>query len=127
MLKTRFNFTQKLEKQCQNNTLLSTCDIKSRYTNIRHDFFLTAIEYWLEHLQNNSSSLQRFTKQFVLQGLSITLKLNYFYISKSFFFQQIKGTAIGTKFAVLGRNLVVAYKENKIICTFTPSIPTRFC
>ena len=49
IVKDSFNFTQRLEKQCQNNTLLSTCDIKSLYTNIRHDLFLTAIEYWNEH------------------------------------------------------------------------------
>ena len=113
IVKDSFDFTQRLEKQCQNNTLLSTCDIKSLYTNIRHDLFLTAIEYWIEHLQNNLPLLQRFTKQFVLEGLSIILKFNYFYINKSFF-HQIKGTAMGTKFAVVGSNLVVAYKEIKL-------------
>ena len=38
-----FDLTQRLEKQCENNTLLSTCDIKSLYTNLCHDLFLTAI------------------------------------------------------------------------------------
>ena len=42
IVKDSFDFTQRLEKQCQHNTLLSTCDIKSLYTNIRHDLFLTA-------------------------------------------------------------------------------------
>ena len=42
-VKDSFDFTQRLEKQCQNNTLLSTCDIKFPYTNICHDLFLTAI------------------------------------------------------------------------------------
>ena len=65
-----------------------------------HDLFVTAIEYWIEHLQNDLPLLQRFTKQFVLGGLSIILKFNYFYINKSFF-HQIKGTAMGTKFAVI--------------------------
>ena len=96
IVKDSFDFTQRLEKQCQNNKLLSTCDIKSLYTNIRHDLFLTAIEYWIEHLQNNLPLLQRFTKQFVLEGLSIILKFNYFYINKSFF-HQIKGTKMETK------------------------------
>ena len=89
IVKDSFDFIQRLEKQCHNNTLLSTCDIKSLYTNIDHDLFLTAIEYWIEHLQNNLPLLQRFTKQFVLEGLSIILKLNYFYINKSFFHQII--------------------------------------
>ena len=85
IVKDSFDFTQRLEKQCQNNTLLSTCDIKYLYTNIRHDLFPTAIEYWIEHLQSNLPLLQRFTKQFVLECLSIILKFNYFYIKKSFF------------------------------------------
>ena len=70
--------------------------MKCLYTNIRHDLFLTVIEYWIEHLQNNLPLLQRFTKQFVLEGLSIILKFNYFYINKSFF-HQIKGTKMETK------------------------------
>ena len=125
IVKDSFNFTQRLEKQCQNNTLLSTCDIKSLYTNIRQDLFLTAIEYWIEHLQNNLPLLQRFTKQVVSEGLSIILKFNYFYINKSFF-HQIKGTAMGTKFAVVGSNLVVAYKEIKLFALLPQVYPQDF-
>ena len=33
IVKDSFDFTQRLEKQFQNNTLLSTCDTKSLYTN----------------------------------------------------------------------------------------------
>ena len=113
IVKDSFDFTKILEKQCQNNILLSTCGIKSLYTNIRHDLFFTAIEYWIEHLQYNLPLLQRFTKQFVLKRLSIIFKFNYFYINKSFF-HQIKGAAMGTKFVVVGSNLVVAYKEIKL-------------
>ena len=101
IVKDSFDFTQRVEKQCQNNTLLTTCHIKSLYTNICHDLFLKAIEYWIEHLQNNLPLLRCFSKQFVLECLSIILKFNYFYINKSFF-HQIKGTAMGTKFAVVG-------------------------
>ena len=50
IVKDSFNFTQRLRKQCQNNTLLSTCDINSPYTNIRHDLFLAAVKYWIEQL-----------------------------------------------------------------------------
>ena len=120
IVKDSFDFTQRLEKQCQNNTLLSTCDTKSLYTNICPDLFLTAIEYGIEQLQNNLPLLQRFTKQFVLENLSITLKFNYFYIDKSFF-HQTKGTAMGAKFAVVGSNLVVAYKEIRLFA-FSPQI-----
>ena len=40
IVKDSFDFTQRLEKQQQNNTLLSTSDIKSLYINIRHNLFL---------------------------------------------------------------------------------------
>ena len=60
----------------------------------------------IEHLQNNLPLLQRFTKQFVLEGLSIIIKFNYFYINKSFF-HQIKGMAMETRSAAVGSNLVV--------------------
>ena len=125
IVKDSFDFIQRLEKQCYNNTLLSRCDIKSLYTNMRHDLFLTAIEYWIEHLQINLPLLQRFTKQFVLEGLSIILKFNYFYINKSFF-HQIKGTTMGTKFAVVGSNLVVAYKEIKLFALLPQVYPQDF-
>ena len=67
IVKDSFDTMPILQKQCQNNALLSTCDIKSLYTNIRHSLLLTAIEYWNEHLQNNLPLLRRFTKQFVLK------------------------------------------------------------
>ena len=121
IVKDSLYFTQRLEKQCQNNTLLSTCDIKSLYANTHHNLFLTAIEYWIEHLQNNLPLLQRFTQQFVLESLSIILKFNYFCISKSFF-HQIKGTPMGTKFAVVASNLVVAYKEIKLFALLPQGI-----
>ena len=125
IVKDSFDFTQTLEKQYQNNALLSTCDIKYLYTNIRHDLFLTAIEYWIEYLQNNLRLLQRFTKQFVSKGLSIILKFNCFYIKKSLF-HQIKETAMGTKFAVVGSNLVAAYKEIKLFALLPQVYPQDF-
>ena len=61
---------------------VSTCDAKSLYANICLDLFLTAIEYSIELLRNNIPLLQRFAKQFILKGLSIIWKFNYFYIEK---------------------------------------------
>ena len=53
IVKDSFDFMQRLENLSQNNTLLSMCDIKSLYTNISHYLLLTAMEYWIEHFQNN--------------------------------------------------------------------------
>ena len=49
--------------------------------------------------------LRHFNKQFILEGLSIILQLDYFYMY-GIYIHQIKGTAMGTKFAVAGSNLV---------------------
>ena len=62
-MKDSFGFAQRLEKKYRKNTLLSTCDIKSLYTNIHHDLFPTDIEHCIEHLHNNLPLIQRFTKQ----------------------------------------------------------------
>ena len=52
IFKNTFEFTQRSEKQCQNNTLLSMGNIKA-FTQIYATLFLTVVEYWIEHLQNN--------------------------------------------------------------------------
>ena len=95
ILKDSFDFLERLDTTCTEDTLLSSCDIKSLYTNIRHDVFYKAIDYWIEKLINEIPLLRRFTKAFILEGLSIILKFNYFYIN-NFFYYQIKGTAMGT-------------------------------
>ena len=43
--KDPFDFKNRLHKHCPNGATLSTCDIKSLYTNIRHHLFYTAVEY----------------------------------------------------------------------------------
>ena len=94
--KDSFDFNNRLDKQCPNGTTLSTCDNKSLYTNIRHGFFHTTAE----KLQNDLKLLQRFNNQFILEVLSIALEVNYFCINV-IYIHQIKGTAIGTKVAVV--------------------------
>ena len=56
-------------------------------------------------------------KKFILEGLSIILDFNYFYIN-GICIHQIKGTTMGTKFAVAGSNLVVTYEEVKMFFFF---------
>ena len=79
--KDSFDFKNRLDKHCPTGTTLSTCDIKSLYTNIRHDLFYTAVEYWIEKLQNDLPLLRRFNKQFIFNGLAIMLEFNDFYIN----------------------------------------------
>ena len=122
ILKDSFDFLERLDTTCTEDTLLSSCDIKSLYTNIRHDVFYKAIDYWIEKLINEIPLLRRFTKAFILEGLSIILEFNYFYIN-NYFYHQIKGTAMGTIFSVVGSNLKVAYFEEN----FTTHLSKRLC
>ena len=119
------DFLERLDTTCTEDTLLISCDIKSLYTNIRHDVFYKAIDYWIEKLINEIPLLRRFTKAFILEGLSIILEFNYFYIN-NYFYHQIKGTAMGTIFAVVGSNLTVAYFEEKIFVILPQIYPRHF-
>ena len=40
ILKDSFDFIDRIDIQCTVNTILSTCDIKSLYTNVKYDVFL---------------------------------------------------------------------------------------
>ena len=86
------------------------CDTKSLYTNSKRKTFLKAIKHWIEKLQNNIALISQFSTAFILEGLSIISKDNYFDIN-NLFHHQIKGTTTGTIFAVVGSNLTAAYCE----------------
>ena len=66
--KDSFHFKNGLNKHCRTGTTLSTSDIKSLYTNIRHDFFNTAVEYWIEKLQNDLPLLRLFNNNLPLKA-----------------------------------------------------------
>ena len=57
--------------------------------------------------------LRRFTNAFILEGVSVILGFNYFDIN-NYCYHQIKGTAMGTIFTVVGSNLTVAYLKEKL-------------
>ena len=69
--------------------------------------------------------MRRFNKQFILEGLPIILEFNYFYINGTYI-HQIKGTAMGTKFAVVSTNSVVAYEEIKMFAVLPQLYPQDF-
>ena len=106
ILKDSFDFLERLGTTCTEDTLLTSCDIKSLFTNIRYDVPYKAIDYWIEKLINEIPLLRRFIEAFILDGLSIILEFSYFYIN-NYFYHQIKGTATGTIFAVVRSNLTV--------------------
>ena len=79
----------------------------------------------IEKLQNDLPLLRRFNKKFVLEGLPIILEFNCFYIN-GIYIHQIKRTAVGTKFAAVGSNLVVAYEKVKMFALLPQLYPQGF-
>ena len=47
ILKDSFDFIDRIDTKCTVNTILSTCDIKSLYTNIKHDVFIKQLNIGL--------------------------------------------------------------------------------
>ena len=125
MLKDSLDFLECLDTTCAGDNLLNSCDIQSLYTNIRHDVFYKAIDYWIEKLINEIPLLRRFAKAFILEGLSIILEYNYFYIN-NYFYHQIKGNAMGTIFSIVGSNIMVAYFEEKMFAILPRIYPKDF-
>ena len=85
ILKDSFAFIDPMDTQCTVNTILITYDIKSLYTDTKHDVFYRAIQYRIGKFHDDIRLLSRFTKAIILKGLNIVLKFNYFYINKNFF------------------------------------------
>ena len=125
ILKDTFDFVERFDKSWSEGEHVVTWDIKSLYPNIRHDLFYEAMSYWIDKFSNELPLLRRFSKEFILEGLSIILEFNYAYFDKHFY-HQIKGTATGTTFSVVGANLVVAFKEVSLFRRLPDLYPADF-
>ena len=55
----------------------SSLDVTSLYTNITHDRGIEAISYWIDQYPSHLVE-ERFTKEFIIAGLTLVLKNNYF-------------------------------------------------
>lgn len=110
-IKDDFDFLSRLPRQTQHNCKLVTFDVVSLYTNIPHDLGIEAVKYWLNKKRGSIDS--RFSNEFILKALEIVLKRNAFYFDEGFF-QQIKGTAMGTKVAPTYATLVLGYLEETL-------------
>ena len=125
ILKDSFDFIERFDQSCTEDTVIATWDIKSLYTNLRHDLFLTAIEYWLVEFGNQIPLKSRFSNNFILEALHIVLKFNYVHINNTFYHQH-KGGAMGAPCMVVGSNLVVAYLEVKMFALLPTVFPQDF-
>ncbi|CAG2190101.1 unnamed protein product [Mytilus edulis] len=76
------DFLRYIPETVTKNTLLTTFDVTSLYTNIPHDLGTTAIKYWVEI--NREIVDGRFDTEFIVKALKIILEGNIFYFDGLF-------------------------------------------
>ena len=85
-----------IPKNVSKGTILSSFDVKSLYSNIPHNFGLTAIKYWIDKYPETLP--EQISKEFIIQGMKFILENNFFLFNGKAY-KQIKGTSMGTKVA----------------------------
>lgn len=105
------DFLSHVPNKIDKNAILVSFDVTNLYTNISHSLGIDAIEFWL----NKYPELihKRFSKSFILEGIKTILENNNFQFDGKFY-NQIKGTAMGTKCAPTYATLVLGYLEEKL-------------
>ena len=102
------DFLKYIPENVPQNTLIVSFDVVSLYTNISHELGLNAINNWLKKYPNLIH--KRFSKEFILESIKTILENNQFYFN-DVMLNQVKGTAMGTKFSHTYATLVLAYLE----------------
>ena len=110
-LRDNIDFLNFIPKIVPTHTKLVSFDIVSLYTNIPHSLGLESISYRLN--KHPELLAERFSVMFVVRGLQIILENNNFSFNKSFY-NQTKGTAMGTKVAPTYATLVLGFLEEKL-------------
>ena len=78
------------------------------YSNILHEYGLEAIEYWLDKFIESLHPL--FSEEFVLESVKFILENNILNFDNEYF-NQIKGTTMGTIFAPTYTSLTIGFFE----------------
>ncbi|MCG8076000.1 MAG: GIY-YIG nuclease family protein, partial [Candidatus Thiodiazotropha taylori] len=110
-LRDDIDFLNFLPNNVPENTLLVSFDVVSLYSNIPHTLGQEAVSYWLEKYPELIS--ERFSKDFILEGLKLILENNNFSFN-DLHFNQSKGTAMGTKVAPTYATLVLGFLEETL-------------
>ena len=110
-LRDSTKFINKLPHTVPIETITTTFDITSLYSNIPHNLGIKAVGYWL--MEYPDSIPFSFSRQFILEGTKIILNNNTFFFDDRLLLQK-KGTAMGTKMAPLCATLVLGYLEKQM-------------
>ena len=105
------DFLNYIPKTVPSNTLLVSFDVVNLYTNITHELGIEAINSWLSKYPDLIH--KRFSKEFILESIKTILENNNFFFNETMY-TQVRGTAMGTKFAPTYATLVLAYLEEKL-------------
>ncbi|MCG7879609.1 MAG: GIY-YIG nuclease family protein [Candidatus Thiodiazotropha endolucinida] len=126
-LRDTTDFLNNLPNLVPTDTILASFDIESLYSNIPHDLGIQAVRFWLEKYPETLNG--RFSNEFILDGVRLILENNTFSFNDKYY-KQVKGTAMGTKFAPVYATLTVGYLEQKLYkeieTTFGSEIGTYF-
>ena len=98
-----------------------SCDIESVCASIPTELGLETFEYWI--MRKGDVIPRRFIKEFILEAIELILKSNSFLFDTKMF-NQIIGTAMGTKCAPQYACLTIGYQEETKL--FTKDLPKYF-
>jgi len=105
------DFLKHIPSQVPESSTLVSFDVINLYSNIPHTLGLEAIDYWLQKYPDSVN--ERFSQRFIKEGIQIILENNNFNFDDKYY-NQSKGTAMGTKFAPTYATLVVGFLEQKL-------------
>ncbi|XP_060085696.1 uncharacterized protein LOC132565106 [Ylistrum balloti] len=105
-IKDDIDFLKYLPKHINEDTTFVSFDVISLYTNIPHELGIAAISYWLQETR----IVRNISKEFVREAVEIVLQENTFQFNDKNY-QQIQGTAMGTKMAPTYATLVMGILE----------------
>ena len=124
-IKDDWDLLRKLPQEFHPTCHLYSCDIVSLYTSITHELGERALKYWL--IKKRYLIPARFTDQFIIESALFVLKNNNFLFDNAMY-NQLIGTAMGTKFAPPYACLVVGYlEETKLYPELYLRFPEEFC
>ncbi|XP_071122593.1 uncharacterized protein [Mytilus edulis] len=122
-IRDNFDFLNHLPAEVKEDAILVSFDVTSLYTNIPHKLGLDAVKFWLESYRHIID--QRFSNNFLLEGLKIILDNNTFFFDGKYYLQ-ISGTAMGTKVAPTYATLVMGFLEDKMYQQVESEFDTAF-
>ncbi|KAL2076769.1 hypothetical protein ACEWY4_027632 [Coilia grayii] len=112
-IKDTYHFLEKIKTiKIPQTAFLFTMDVESLYTNIDTNLGLETIKLWFQKYPNPNRP-----DKYLLQLLEISLRRNDFEFDSRFYLQ-IKGTAMGKKFAPSYANIFMANWEEKALDAF---------